>query len=197
MLQKENPRDPMLYFSEFEIVDDKLNRLASSKSFDRYDFRTALLQNIPLGCTQVWNKMAQRLLSKHPPTVFYMHDWWNFLVISGVGKIVYDSAQTLCYRVHNRNVFGQTTLLWSKVKNRWRLLRKKQLPLLSAWRQAVEFERLFAPYLVPEQRAILSNFTRSKENWRKRLRYACFGEARRVSALDNFIFKAMVIFNYY
>lgn len=197
MHQKEDQTQPILYFSEFEIVDVNLKRIASSKSYRNYDFKTALLQNIPLGCTQVWNKAAQNLLVQHPPTFFYMHDWWNFLVISGIGKILYDASETLCYRVHDRNVFGQTMSLVSRFKNRLRLLRKNDMPVLSAWRQAVEFERLFSAYLSPEHRVILSNFTRSKESLLRRIRFALFGEARRASHLDNLIFKAMVIFNYY
>jgi hypothetical protein len=61
----------------------------------------------------------------------------------------------------------------------------------------VEFERLFSTYLSPEHQTALSNFTRSKENLASRLRFALSGEARRASRLDNLIFKAMVVFNYY
>ncbi|MFN3560496.1 MAG: glycosyltransferase family 2 protein [Chloroherpetonaceae bacterium] len=197
MHEQEDQTQPLLYFSEFEIVDTSLNRIASSTPYQFYDFRTALLQNVPFGCTQVWNNAAQQVLSRHVPSFFYMHDWWNFLVISGIGKVLYDPSETLYYRVHGENVFGQTTSLMSRFKNRVRLLRKRDMPVLSAWRQAVEFERLFASYLLPEHQAVLSNFTRSKESLARRLHYALFGEARRASRLDNVIFKAMVMFNYY
>ncbi|MCS6990024.1 MAG: glycosyltransferase family 2 protein [Chloroherpetonaceae bacterium] len=196
--QKRDPAIPALYFSEFEIVDANLRRIASSKPYARRDFKTALLQNVPFGCAQVWNKAAQRLLATHPPNFFYMHDWWNFLVISGVGEILYDPAETLYYRAHGANVFGQTTSFWARMTNRVALLRRrKELPIFSAWRQAVEFERLFAPYLSPEHRETLAEFTRSKENVWRRLRYAMTGKARRASRLDTLIFKAMVVFNRY
>lgn len=196
--QGEDPAIPALYFSEFEIVDARLNRVASSKPYRYRDFKTALLQNVPFGCAQVWNKAAQRLLRERQPNFFYMHDWWNFLVISGVGKILYDPAETLYYRAHGGNVFGQTTSLWTRMTNRLSLLkRRKELPIFFAWRQALEFERLFLPDLPPEHQAALLDFTRSKENVWRRLRYAMTGKARRASRLDALIFKAMVIFNYY
>jgi glycosyltransferase involved in cell wall biosynthesis len=195
--QRLNSQHPALYFSEFEIVDAHLNRMGSSQLSRYYDFRTALLQNIPFGCTQVWNKAAQVMLSNHPPSFFYMHDWWNFLVISGIGKILYDSSETLYYRLHGKNVFGQTTSFTSRLMNRFRLLKKKDLPILSAWKQAVEFEKQFLPYLPTEHKDILLDFTRSKESIFNRLQYSFRGKARRSTRLDTLIFKMMVTFNYY
>ncbi len=195
--QRLNASCPALYFSEFEIVDEHLRRIGSSKPTRHYDFKTALLQNIPFGCTQVWNKAAQNFLSRYPPAFFYMHDWWNFLVISGIGKILYDPSETLYYRLHGKNVFGQTTSFSARMLNRLRLLKKKDLPVLSAWKQAVEFEKLFLPYLSPEHKEILLDFTRSKESFFKRLQYVFRGKARRTTRLDTLIFKVMVAFNYY
>ncbi|MGQ9804885.1 MAG: glycosyltransferase family 2 protein [Chlorobiales bacterium] len=195
--QQQEPSCPMLYFSEFEIVNEKLQRKASSKLNRYYDFKTALLQNVPFGCTQVWNKAAQELLCKHQPDFFYMHDWWNFLVISGVGKILYDASETLYYRMHGENVFGQTTSFSARMLNRFILLKKRNLPILSAWRQAVEFQKLFLSYLPLEHQKDLLEFTRSKNSIFNRLEYVFKGRARRTTHLDTLMFKLMVALNYY
>lgn len=69
-------------------------------------FGNALLENICMGCTQVFNRSLLLLARDHLPAKNVMHDWWMYLTASYFGKTVYDSRAYILYRQHGDNQVG-------------------------------------------------------------------------------------------
>lgn len=120
------PEDiPCLYCTRTEIVDETGHlHLGHSPLFKKQAcFANALVQNIGGGNTMVMNKAARKILIEASKNVDVVsHDWWAYIVISGVGGIViYDERPSLKYRQHNNNLIGRN--------NEWksRLVRIKSL----------------------------------------------------------------------
>ncbi len=119
-LSRFDPAEPLLYGGRYQLVDESLQPIATSPIPSRGpSFANALVQCIAPGCTLVFNAAARRLLaSSLPPEHPYSHDWWIYLVISAMGRVVYDPVSKILYRQHGGNVIGHKTGLWDRVLKR-------------------------------------------------------------------------------
>ena len=107
------PEDvPALYCSRTEIVGEDA-RSACPAVYSPLmtigpSFSNALVQSIAGGNTMVFNRSAKQLFKDFGGDVDVpSHDWWLYLLVTGVGgKVFYDSEPSLCYRQHRRNVVG-------------------------------------------------------------------------------------------
>lgn len=147
---KEIPEDtPALYCSRTRLIDDTGKDLGLSPLFKKTpSFKNALVQCIAGGNTMVLNKAARNLLSAAKNAQIYSHDWWAYLLITGAGgKVIYDSAPSMCYRQHTKNVLGRNNNFWGRL-HRIRLLLKgnfynwntKNLIALNQYRNLLTFE---------------------------------------------------------
>lgn len=191
--------EPLLYFNRQEFVDANLNHLGYSLEPSITGFRNALVQNPALGCTTVLNAAAHRLLVENPPDEALMHDWWAYAVVSAFGRVFYDPAPTLRYRQHGGNVVGDSE---SRVEHfRRRLVRF----LTTNWRddifrpsdQAEELVRVFGSDLPGSARRRVRRMLRSKQSLAARILYALTADVRRTTAVDNLLFRFMVLINRY
>lgn len=102
---------PTLYTSNqtvFEQIDG--TKYLRYKDVPSVSYCQILHRNLVAGCTMVWNKDLQAILSNNIPTDDLLknriHDVWVAMVAACLGKIVYDSNSYILYRQHNNNVVG-------------------------------------------------------------------------------------------
>lgn len=99
MMDEENPSIPLMYFSERNYCDEKLQNPKPSRLSKRsVRFGLSLFDNVCAGNTIVINRAMLRMLMRSNPDDIYYHDWWMELLASCFGKVIYDSAPTLEYR---------------------------------------------------------------------------------------------------
>ncbi len=104
-LSKEDQKIPLLYFSEFNYCDERLNKIEKSK-LNRIgaSFKNSLLECISFGIVEVFNgSLAKEILKSSTKDVCY-HDWWAYMIASGIGKTLYDNEATVEYRRTGQNV---------------------------------------------------------------------------------------------
>lgn len=102
---------PLLVFTDMEVVDSGLRCL--HPSYFRYthidptrtQFHRLLVQNVPSGCTMLFNR-ALADLCQPIPSEAVMHDHWIALVAAAFGQIAYLDEPTLLYRQHAENYYG-------------------------------------------------------------------------------------------
>lgn len=104
---------PCLYTSNQKLVDKDLNRLGMR--FEKPPgifYKQILCKNDVSGCTMVWNKDLQILLTdtgRRPSKALLknrLHDVWVIMISSVVGKVFYDNGSFILYRQHEKNVVG-------------------------------------------------------------------------------------------
>ena len=184
---------PMMYFSRLEYVDADLKHLGYSPLPPSPCFANALVEDIVSGCTVVLNRAARDLVVLQIPQHVVMHDWWCYLVVSAMGKLVFDPYPSIRYRLHGQNESGAATNLFD---NYWRRIvrwRKKgsQGHLIRA--QVSEFASLFRDCLGAEDRAVLDSFLRPRLTILSRVRYAFGMDVFRQSWSDTMILRALIL----
>lgn len=108
---------PALYCSRTLYVDQNNHPLGMSQAYSRPAiFQNALIQNIASGNTMVFNQAARKILMEIGPKVdIDLHDWWTYLLITGVGgKVFFDQTPSVRYRQHPDNLWGMNTSLKSQ-----------------------------------------------------------------------------------
>lgn len=99
-------------------------------------FGNALVENICMGCTQVFNRSLLELAASHPPKGNVIHDWWMYLTAACFGMVIYDRNAHMLYRQHEKNQIGMRKSQGARWKHR--LLHVKSLRYKLS-RQAVFF----------------------------------------------------------
>lgn len=124
MLRDETDDNPALYCSRTRLISVEGRELDRfSPLFKRRpDFRNALVQNLAGGNTMVFNKKVKSLLCKAGMMDVISHDWWTYMLVTGVeGVVIYDKAATTRYRQHQNNQIGANND-WGARLSRIRLL---------------------------------------------------------------------------
>src|SRR5690606_25491453 len=124
-------------------------------------FKNALVQNIAGGNTMVFNAEAMDFLRKSKGLDVVAHDWWAYMMISGVGgKVVYDKNPSLLYRQHDRNLMGSNANFISK-------LNRLQFFLIGEYRKwnQINIDALshFEDLLTEGNRLIYRDFNKSRD----------------------------------
>jgi glycosyltransferase involved in cell wall biosynthesis len=101
--------EPAAYCSRTRLIDESGADIRLSLAYKKPPhFRNALTQSLASGNTIVLNEAARRLLMRAGPDVnVAAHDWWIYLATTAAGgRMLYDSAPTVGYRMHAGNVIG-------------------------------------------------------------------------------------------
>lgn len=108
---------PALYGARTLYVTAENQPLYPSQNFTKPpSFANALMQSIAGANTMVMNRAARDLIAKHAQLPVVGHDWWAYMLISGVGGAVYyDPIPALRYRQHGGNLLGQNRSLRAKL----------------------------------------------------------------------------------
>lgn len=183
---------PSLYCSRVTLVDEELNIIGRSQIPRRGpSFENALVQNIATGCTIVINKASRKLLMEGIPKITRMHDWWMYLTVSALGKVIYDPEPRILYRQHSSNVVGYKSGIARWVARVQRFLKSGHMWLVT--KQAKEFKRIYGSSIPEEKKDILNRFIDGRKSLTDRLRYAFGGEVYRQSMIDNLILKLLIV----
>ncbi|MCT8997407.1 glycosyltransferase family 2 protein [Chelativorans intermedius] len=103
---------PALYCSRTRIITSRGETTGLSPLFPRPpDFRNAIVQSIAGANTMVMNRAAWQVVREASRrTSFVSHDWWCYIMVSGVGGVVHYSPQPkIGYRQHDGNQIGENS----------------------------------------------------------------------------------------
>lgn len=109
LLAETSGSEPGLYCSRTVIVDQEDKEVGLSPLFSKPpSFANALVQNIGGGNTMIFNRKAREIaleVGQNIPVI--THDWWMYLLITGVeGRVIYDANPSIRYRQHSSNLVG-------------------------------------------------------------------------------------------
>jgi glycosyltransferase involved in cell wall biosynthesis len=190
LLQQYSPEEPLMYCSAVEYVDSNLRHLGYSKPLRRLGFANALVENVATGCTQVMNRRARDLIVENMPSRPLMHDWWCYLVVSALGRVIYGDKPQVKYRQHASNTMGARKGLLHATKIRLTRLLCRNLGFTE---QASDFHQLFRDELKEEDRKMLQEFLEARNGFSRRVRCAARVGVRRQSKIDGALLRLLIV----
>lgn len=116
---------PYLYCGRTNYVSGEMEPIGISPLFVfPAKFRNALVQSIAGGNTMVFNQATKTALEKVGVVDVPSHDWWLYLLVSGIGgEVYYDKAPQILYRQHDDSIVGENRSFTSKCLRAYTLLR--------------------------------------------------------------------------
>ncbi|MEE0861728.1 MAG: glycosyltransferase [Lachnospiraceae bacterium] len=157
---------PVMYFSNVEVVNERLELIQTSDIDKSYNnLKKVLLSNNAIGCTIVFNSALMHKVRMYEPQYVYMHDWWVYsLCLCLGGKVVFDSKAYIMYRQHGSNCLGYS----SRKKNIFKAIFSKSECIAS--RQAKELLNGYQHLVQTEEKAILETVALYRKKWKLKWR---------------------------
>lgn len=203
---------PVLYASKVVYASENLNRCQKFPYGIRRrpSFGNALMENICMGCTEVFNQNLLRLVKEHLPPDYIMHDWWMYLTAAYFGKVIYDQHEYMLYRQHGDNTIGMQNRWSRRWIHRMQHIRKMKYKLS---RQAEAFKSVYTGLLEPadnrylpggyKERSCSMGYKDSlyllcgyRESFGKRCRIVCNKNIYRQNALDDAICRLLFMIGF-
>ena len=194
-LEKEAADTPVLYAARSHITDKDGNIIGETILPKKAPcFKNAMVQNVCIGHTQVYNRPMLDLLRAHYSTDMFVIDHWAYLIATALGKVVFDPSLVTLYRQHGSNSIGYGHSLLSKIKNRSRRARagvprahtKQLLALLS-----------FEMELGDLEKRMLRRFLSARKCFFRRLFYLFHADAYRDGFVENTGFRLLYLLGSY
>lgn len=123
-LMKTSADVPCVYCTRTRLIDAQGAEVGLTQIFKKPPhFRNALVQNIAIGNTTVFNEKTRRLLMQAGADVnVAVHDWWIYLVAAAAGGTVFfDPYPSVNYRIHGGNLVGVNK---NRVRRAWKILHR-------------------------------------------------------------------------
>ena len=155
-------------------------------------FEHALVENCVIGCTSAINAETAQLMIKGAPRGVLMHDWWAYLIATGLGEVIAGADSQVLYRQHGSNVVGANIGLrriTGRFQRAWR--RGKSAPAVTG--QLVEFLRIHGGALRLDRRIALESMVACRSSISARMKVALSPPFRRTSSLDQMLFRVAAL----
>jgi len=182
-----------LYCSSLEYVDENLAHIKCSRVPKVIALENALVENIAIGCTIAVTRPARRLLLEHLPGRIIMHDWWFYIVIVALGKVIYDTFPSIQYRQHGNNTLGAATNIFQDFNHRLSRFIRSDGGIFELTTQTMEFKRCFSGLLEKNQLELVDSIIDGKAHVVKRLQLAFTSKFIRQRWVDNLILRILFL----
>ena len=169
-LEKFDSNSPLLYCSNLNVVDEKLNfyRICHSDSYNLNNKLLGLVEFFAVGCTEVFNQKAVDVSLQYWSKDCLMHDSWLFMICNFLGNVYYDTIPHINYRQHGNNVIGTETDYLDKMKaSSIRILNRKQQP---RWQNANALMESLSSVLSQSVMLEIKKMALYKKNIKNRIR---------------------------
>ncbi len=195
-LEKESASVPVLYAARSHLTDAEGKIIGVTRIPKRQpSFFNAMVQNVCIGHTQVYNRPMLDLLRRSYSSDIFVMDHWAYLLAAAFGKIVYDNTPVTLYRQHGKNAIGYGHNLFTVIKNRIRRT-CAGVPRCHA-KQLAAFVKLHGESLPPAAKEEADRFLLARRSFFRRAAYLLRARAHRQSFLENHSFRLLYLFGGY
>ena len=165
-LNKEKSNIPLLYFSNSDYYSYNMEFMKTAEKNKYYNFRNSLFECVTQGMTMVINNATRKVIVENRPKKCLFHDWWTYMICSGMGKVIYDNESLVKYRRHNKSVTveGKSKIQLFKWRIKEFILGESLKEIKGQW---IEYKSLFYDRLNEEDKKILDLFCDKKRIMKK------------------------------
>ena len=160
---------PVLCATRLAVVDENLEPIRLSFLPKHLAFDSAVYESLLTGCTMAFNAKFRDTLIRMIPPAMVMHDWWCYLVATGVAGVTlrFDTEPLVLYRQHSNNAMGAK--LTGLADMHVRLSRFFGTDSALRSRQLMEFAALYEVVLSPAAANLLHTLLGAKSSLLRRI----------------------------
>lgn len=195
-LEKNSSNEPALFFSLTNIVDEELNPISKSYMPTRgASFYNAMVQNVCIGHTQVFNAALRELVTQTDCANAHVVDWWIYLIASGLGKVFFEPQATVLHRQHGKNAVGYEMNPVKKMIVRLKRVRSREAASIS--RQLISFMHYYGNLLPEDYRREAKTFLEAQKSFKQRFLYLLQAKIYRQSWNETILVRLLYLIGKY
>lgn len=184
---------PNMAFSNSDYYNVNMELIKEGEKNKTFSFINSLYECVSQGMTMVINQTAKDMILDFVPEKVFFHDWWTYMICSGMGNVAYDNVTTVKYRRDGKNATAEgegflKVLEW-RIKNLFGKGGMKDIKM-----QQREFKRLFYNKVGPDEQKILDIFVQEKYSLKGALRKATYPNSLRRSKLADIAVRILFVF---
>ena len=184
---------PNMAFSNSDYYDVNMNFMSAGETGKTFSFTNSLYECVTQGMTMVINQKAKDLILDFMPDKVFFHDWWTYMICSGMGNVVYDDVTTVKYRRDGKNATAEgespvKVFVW-RIKNLFGKGGMKDIK-----KQQCEFKRLFYNKVSYQDQDILDLFVQEKYSFKGAIKKATYSRPIRRSKMADIAVRIMFVF---
>jgi len=192
-LEENNNQIPTMYFSDYDYCDENMNYISRSAiNKNGPSFQNALVECISLGMNMVINHNLRDILVKNKIEKAMYHDWIIYLISSAIGNIIYDREVSVKYRRHGNNVStANQNFIQFQIWRIKQIFKKSYFKQLKE--QLIEFEKIYKEQLKPEDKKLLSLFTKKNYSFINAMKKVFYPHMFRQKIVDDIFIRIIFL----
>lgn len=193
LLNQADNSKPNMAFGNSDYYDENMNLISVGEKGKSFSFQNSLYECVSQGMTMTINELAKQIIIDNMPEKCLFHDWWTYMICSGMGEILYSDETVVKYRrfAKNATAEGQSTLkvfLWRIEK----LISDSGMKDIRI--QQLEYKKMFYSKLDNKNQKILDIFVQEKYNFLKALRKTFYPQKLRRKLTDDLMVRILFLF---
>lgn len=192
-LDKLDDSYPNMCFGNSDYYNENMNFLGYGDKNKKYSFLRALFSCVGQGMTFTINNKTRDLIVNNMPESCFFHDWWTYLLCSGLGNVAYNNVTTVKYRRRKENATSEGQGYFRLVI--WRF---KNLLFANGMKdikqQMLNYKKIFYDKLSKENQKILELFSNEKYNFFIALKKCFYPKRIRSKISDEIALRILFLF---
>lgn len=191
-LEKADNSKPNMVFGNSDYYDENMNFMSKGEKHKTFSFKNSLYECVAQGMTMTINQKAKEIITENVPEKCLFHDWWTYMICSGMGEVLYNDETVVKYRRFQKNATaeGQSALkifLW-RIKKLISDSGMKDIKM-----QQIEYKKMFYDNLSYENKKVLDIFVQEKYNFLKALKKAFYPQRLRRKLIDELMVRVLFL----
>lgn len=192
-LNQADDSKPNMVFGNSDYYDEAMNLIGKGENHKTFSFKNSLYECVAQGMTTTINNEARKTILANIPEKCLFHDWWTYMICSGMGNVLYNDETVVKYRRLPKNATAEGQSIFKifawRIKN---LLTGDGMKNIRA--QQLEYKNRFYDKMSTENQKILDIFVQEKYNFLKAMQKAFYPHKLRRKLMDDIMVRILFIF---
>lgn len=189
-LNQADDSKPNMVFGNSDYYDETMHLIGKGEQHKTFSFKNSLYECVAQGMTMTINNEARKTILANIPEKCLFHDWWTYMICSGMGNVLYSDETIVKYRRLPKNATAEGQSIFKifawRIKN---LLTGDGMKNIRA--QQLEYKHRFYDKISNENQKILDIFVQEKYNFLKAIQKAFYPHKLRRKLMDDIMVRIL------
>lgn len=192
-LENADDSKPNMVFGNSDYYDETMHLIGKGEIHKTFSFKNSLYECVAQGMTMTINNEARKMILANIPEKCLFHDWWTYMICSGMGNVLYNDETVVKYRRLPKNATAEGQNIFKifawRIKN---LFTGDGMKNIRA--QQLEYKHRFYDKMSTENQKILDIFVQEKYHFFKAMQKAFYPHKLRRKLTDDMMIRILFMF---